>query len=161
MGMRDPLLAWDEFDALFRTNLSSAAAINKAVVPGMIERTSGNIVHVGSITSAEAVGSVGYNTVKAGLAAYSRTLGRHLADTGVIVTAILPGGFWAPDNAMVRLKERNPEVFEQWVDERLPRKELGQPGEMMPLILFLASRHATMMTGCCVPIDGGEGITYV
>jgi 3-oxoacyl-[acyl-carrier protein] reductase len=161
LGMREPLLEWDQFDALFKTNLSSAAELNRALVPRMVERKTGNIVHVGSIASSEAVGSVGYNTIKAALAAYTRTLGRALADSGVIVTAILPGGFWAPENSFVRLKERDPAVFEKWVEEHLPRKQLGKAEEIIPLMFFLSSRQATMMTGCCVPIDGGEGLTYV
>jgi 3-oxoacyl-[acyl-carrier protein] reductase len=161
LGMREPLLKWNEFDALFKTNLGAAAEINRLLIPDMVERKTGNIVHVGSIASTEAVGSVGYNTIKAGLAAYTRTLGRDLADSGVIMTAILLGGFWAPDNSFVRLQERDPQMLERWVEERLPRKKLGQPEEIIPLVLFLSSRLATMMTGCCVPIDGGEGLTYV
>lgn len=161
LGLRDPLLTWDDFATLFHTNLAAAAEINRGLIPHMIERNSGNIIHVGSIASTEAVGSVGYNTVKAALAAYTRSLGRTLASTGVIVTGILPGGFWAPDNVMVRFEQRDPERFKKILLERQPRKRLGEPEEIIPLILFLASRQATMMTGCCVPIDGGEGVTYV
>ncbi len=161
LGLRDPLLAWEEFSMLFNTNLAVAAEINRRLIPRMIARQTGNIVHVGSIASAEAVGSVGYNSIKAALAAYTRSLGRTLAPTGVIVTGILPGGFWAPDNSMARLNQRDPQALEQWIAQREPRKRLGQPEELMPLMMFLASRQATMMTGCCVPIDGGEGLTYV
>ncbi|HIN33698.1 MAG TPA: SDR family oxidoreductase [Nitrospirales bacterium] len=160
LGMRDPLLTWDEFDTLFATNLASAAAINRGIIPSMVERQTGNVVHVGSIASTEAVGSVGYNVAKAGLAAYIRTLGRTLAHTGVVVTGILPGGFVAPENSMERFKARDPERYEQIMAERQPRKKMGVPDEIMPLLMFLASRQATMMTGCCVPIDGGEGLTY-
>ncbi len=161
LGLRDPLLTWEDFAALFKTNLAAAAEINRRLIPRMIERKTGNIVHVCSIASTEAVGSVGYNTIKAALAAYTRSLGRTLAPTGVIVTGIVPGGFVAPDNAMERLQRRDPKVFEQWIAEREPRKRLGVPEEIIPLMMFLASRKATMMTGCCVPIDAGEGLTYV
>ena len=161
LGLRDPLLSWEEFATLFTTNLAAAAEINRRLIPRMIERKTGNIVHVGSIASTEAVGSVGYNTTKAALAAYTRSLGRALAPTGVIVTGILPGGFIAPDNAMARLQQRDPQLLEKWIAEREPRKRLGQPEEIIPLMMFLASRKATMMSGCCVPIDAGEGLTYV
>jgi 3-oxoacyl-[acyl-carrier protein] reductase len=160
MGLREPLLTWDDLTLLFHVNLAAAAEINRRLIPPMIARQSGNIVHVGSIASTEAVGSVGYNTVKAALAAYVRSLGRTLASTGVIVTGVLPGGFWAPDNAMARLQQRDPQLLERWIVEREPRKRLGQPEEIIPLMGFLASRKATMMSGCCVPIDAGEGLTY-
>lgn len=160
LGMRNPLLSRDEFDTLFKTNVASAAEINRFLIPGMIDRKAGNIVHVGSLAGREAVASVGYNTVKAGLAAYIRSLGRELASTGVIITGLSPGGFWAPDNAWVRFKERDSKLLGQVVAERQPRGRLADAEEIIPMLLFLASHQATMMTGCCVPIDGGEGITY-
>lgn len=161
LGRWDPLLSWDDLALLFKTNLAAAAEINRRLIPRMIERKTGNIVHVGSIASTEAVGSVGYNSIKAAVAAYTRSLGRTLASTGVIITGILPGGFWAPDNCMVRFQQRDPQALEKWIAEREPRKRLGQPEEIIPLMMFLASRKATMMNGCCVPIDAGEGLTYV
>ncbi len=89
-------------------NLGSVAEINRLVVPEMMERESGNLVHVGSIASSEAVGSVGYNTVKAGLAAYVRSIGKELARSHIVATGILVGGFTAPENAMFRLKTLTP-----------------------------------------------------
>jgi 3-oxoacyl-[acyl-carrier protein] reductase len=161
LGMHDPLLDWCEFDLLFKTNIAAAAAINRQMIPCMMKRKTGNVVHVGSIAGREATGSVGYNSVKAALAAYIRTLGRELADSGVIVTGISPGGFWAPENSWVRFKQRDPELLEKVIAEKQPRKKLAQAEEILPVMLFLASRMATMMTGCCVPIDGGEGLSYV
>ena len=161
LGRRDPLLTWEDFALLFKTNLAAGAEINRRLIPRMIERHAGNIVHVGSIASTEAVGSVGYNTVKAALAAYIRSLGRTLAPTGVIITGILPGGFMAPENSMARLQQRDPQLLERWIAEHEPRKRLGQPEELMPLLMLLASRQATMMSGCCVPIDAGEGLAYI
>jgi len=160
-GIRNPLLTWDDFATLFKANLGAIAEINRRLIPGMVARKTGNVVHVASIASTEAVGSVGYNSIKAALAAYTRSLGRTLAPTGVVITGILPGGFWAPDNGMERFKRRDPQVLEKWIAEREPRGKLGVPEEIIPLLAFLASRKATMMTGCCVPIDAGEGLTYV
>ena len=162
LGMRDRLLSWEQLDTLFKTNVAAAAEINRLIIPDMIGRGTGNVVHVGSIAGVEAVGSVGYNSVKAALAAYTRSLGRELAGTGVIVTGILPGGFWAPDNSFVRLHEKNPENLDKVIADKQPRGRLGDARtEILPLLLYLSSRQATMMTGCCVPIDGGEGLTYV
>ena len=123
-------------------------------------KRSGNLVHVGSIASSEGVGSVGYNTVKAGLAAYVRTLGRELAPHNIVATGILPGGFTAPSNAMERLKAKNPEAYEQFISERLPRGYMGEAKEIIPLLILLCSEDASMMAGCLVPIDAGEGRAY-
>jgi 3-oxoacyl-[acyl-carrier protein] reductase len=118
-------------------------------------------VHVGSIASQEATASVGYNTVKSALAAYVRSLGRELAESGVVVTGILPGAFYAPENSWRRLEMNKPAVVKEFVEKNLPRKKIADADEVLPLIFFLASKSASMMSGCCVPIDAGEGKSYI
>jgi 3-oxoacyl-[acyl-carrier protein] reductase len=161
LGLRDPLLHPDELIKLFRFNVGIAAEINRIVIPGMMERKTGNLVHVASIASSEATASVGYNTVKAGLAAYVRTLGNELAGSGVVATGILPGAFYAPENSWERHKLNNPEMVKQFIENRLPRGFIGKAEELIPLIFFLCSDAASMMGGCLVPIDAGEGKAYV
>ena len=118
-------------------------------------------MHVGSIASQEATASVGYNTVKSALAAYVRSLGRELAETRVVVSGILPGAFYAPENSWERLKASKPEVVREFIEKNLPRKRIAEVDELLPLIFFLAGKAASMMSGCCVPIDAGEGKSYV
>lgn len=160
LGLKDDLLMHGDFSKLFALNLGAAAEINRLVAPEMKERRSGNLVHVGSIASSEGVGSVGYNTVKAALAAYVRSLGRELNRFNVIATGILPGGFIAPENAMARLQKTNPEAYRRFIEERLPRKVMGEAKEIIPMLLLLCSDGASMMGGCLVPIDAGEGRAY-
>jgi 3-oxoacyl-[acyl-carrier protein] reductase len=159
-GFRDPLLTWEQLDTLHKVNIGIAAEINRWIVPGMIEQKSGYLVHVGSIASGEATGSVGYNTVKASLAGYVRSLGRELASSGVVVTGLLPGAFYAPGNSWRRLEENKPEVVKKFIQENLPRNKIAEAEEVVPLVLFLASEAASMMSGSCVPIDAGEGKAY-
>ena len=161
LGLREPLLPPDGMQKLFMLNVGIAAEINRLLVPDMITRGKGNLVHVGSIASTQATGSVGYNTVKAALAAYVRTLGRELAGSGVVVTGILPGGFMAPGNSMERLEKNKPDVYEKFIADRLPRKVMGKAEELVPMISLLCSDDASMMGGCMVPIDAGEGIDYL
>jgi 3-oxoacyl-[acyl-carrier protein] reductase len=160
LGFREPLISSVDLLRLFSLNVAAAAEINRLVTPAMMERGKGNLVHVGSVASTDAVASVGYNTVKAGLAAYVRSLGNHLAAHGVVVTGVLPGGFYAPGNSWQRLKANKPEVVEGFIAERLPRGRLAEADELVPLIAFLCSDAAGMMGGCLVPIDAGEGKTY-
>lgn len=159
LGKRDPLIDLNELILLFKLNVGAAAEINRLVLPDMIKVRSGNLVHVGSIAGKEAVGSVGYNTVKAALNMYVRSLGRQMAGSGVIVTGINPGGFLAQGNSMRRLEKNNPEAFKKFIEQRMPRGKLGDASEITPLLKFLCSKEAVMMCGCMVPIDGGEGIT--
>lgn len=160
LGLREPLISSTDLLRLFSLNVAAAAEINRLVAPAMMERGKGNLVHVGSVASTDAVASVGYNTAKAGLAAYVRSLGNHLAAHGIVVTGILPGGFYAPGNSWQRLNANKPEVVDRFISERLPRGRLAEAEELVPLIAFLCSDAAGMMGGCLVPIDAGEGKTY-
>ncbi len=160
LGLKDDLLTHEDLLKLFVLNLGAVAEINRLVVPEMKERRSGNLVHVGSLASNEAVGSVGYNTVKAALAAYVRSLGRELSRFNIIATGILPGGFISPGNAMARLQEVNPNAYHRFIEERLPRKVMGAASELIPMLALLCSEDASMMGGCLVPIDAGEGKCY-
>ncbi|MBL4818735.1 MAG: SDR family oxidoreductase [Deltaproteobacteria bacterium] len=160
LGLREDLLGHEDFSKLFALNLGAAAEINRWVVPSMKDQNFGNLVHVGSIASSEGIGSVGYNTVKAALAAYVRSLGRELARFNIVATGILPGGFIAPENAMARLQENKPDVYQKFTEERLPRKKMGEAEELIPILTLLCSEGASMMGGCLVPIDAGEGRAY-
>jgi 3-oxoacyl-[acyl-carrier protein] reductase len=160
-GFRDPLLNWEQFDKLLKVNVSCAVEINRRFIPEMIKNGCGRVIHVGSIAGQEATGSVGYNTVKAGLSGYVRSLGRELAGSGVVVTGILPGAFYAPGNSWERLEKNKPEVVKEFIKEKLPRGKIAEAEEILPLILLLAGDAASMMAGSCVPIDAGEGKSYL
>lgn len=160
LGLRGPYLTAEAAYQLFMVNLGGALELNRIIGPEMQHRGSGNMIHVCSIASGEAIGSVGYNMVKAALSAYVRSLGRELAPHGVVVTGIAPGGFQGPHNAMERLAANNPPAYEEFIKERLPRGKMGEAAELIPLLKYLASPEASMMGGCVVPIDAGEGHYY-
>ena len=159
-GLKDPLIKNQDINKLLQINLLAAIEINRIVVSNKKKNKNLKLVHVGSIASYEAAGSVGYNTVKSALATYVRSLGRELYSNNVIVTGILPGGFIAPGNAMQRFKSSNLEEYNKFIKNRLPRKFMGHMNEIIPMLLFLCSKHASMMGGCLVPIDAGEGKSY-
>ena len=160
-GMRDPLLDWDELETLMRGNLAGAAEINRGLIPKMQSGDGGYVVHVGSTTSTEAIGSVGYNTMKAALAAYVRSLGNELAAGNVIVTGIMPGAFTAPENSWARMVDRgDAAVMDSFIAEKLPRGKMADAGEILPLLFLLTGPGASMMAGSCVPIDAGESHAY-
>ena len=160
LGLKDPLLNYKDFNKLLNTNLVSVAEINRQVIKNKTPNEELKLIHIGSIASSEAVGSVGYNVAKSALSAYVRSIGRELYKKNVIATGILPGGFIAPGNAMLRFKIKNIKDYKKFIKKRLPRNKMGDASEIIPIILFLCSQHASMMGGCMVPIDAGEGIAY-
>ncbi len=159
-GLKENLIKDKDLKTLLQVNLGAAAEINRLVVSGKIKSQSLKLVHVGSIASNEAVASVGYNVSKSALSAYVKSLGRKLYKNNVIVTGILPGGFIAPGNAMERLRKKNIKDYIKFIKTRLPRGLMGNVNEVLPMLLFLCSRHSSMMGGCLVPMDAGEGKAY-
>lgn len=160
LGMRSPTLNHSELHDLFMVNVGGQAYINSIVLPEMQKAQRGYICHICSIASGEAVGSVGYNTVKAALAAYVRSVGREMAPHGVVVSGISPGGFRSPLGAMERLESNHPEVYRDFEKSRIPRCAFARAEELLPLIHLLTGPDGSMMAGCVVPIDAGEGRYY-
>ena len=160
LGLRGPYLTAQQMYELFQTNLGGSMEINRLAVPAMQQKGYGRVVHVLSIASGEAVGSVGYNTIKTALAGYVRSLGREMAPFGVVVTGISPGAFQAPGNAMERLYQANKGAYEDFLRNRLPRGKMGEATELLPLLRYLVSPEASMMGGSLVSIDAGEGVAY-
>ena len=159
-GLKDKLIKNQDLKTLLQINIGAAAEINRLVFKSKVYNKNLKLVHVGTIASNEAVGSVGYNVSKSALAAYVRSLGRELYKKNVIVTGILPGGFIAPGNAMERLKNKNIKDYKKFIKMRIPRASMGNVNEVLPMLLFLCSKHSAMMGGCLVPIDAGEGKAY-
>lgn len=160
LGMRGPLLTAQAMYDLFMVNLGGALEINRMVLPRMMAEGKGFIVHVLSIAAGEAVGSVGYNTVKTALSGYVRSVGREVAPYGVVVTGISPGAFQAPGNAMERLMQSTPGAYYDFLNTRLPRKKMGLAEELIPILRLLVSKEASMMGGSVIAVDAGEARYY-
>ncbi len=161
LSLRQPLINSKDIEKLFKINLSTSVEINSKIINKVLKKNkSCNIIHIGSTASTSAIASVGYNTVKAALAAYVRSIGRELADTNIKVNAILPGAFYAPNNSWERLLKKNKKIVNDFILKKQPRKKIGNDYELMPSIALLASEENSMMRGSCLPIDGGESANY-
>lgn len=144
-------------------NLLSAVRLDRALVPGMIERGSGVVVHVSSIAShlpqpAEA----SYAASKAALNTYSRELATAVGGHGVRVVCVLPG-FILTDGARQHLQQMADSqgvdidgITQQIVDHlKVPMGRPGEPEDIAEMIAFLASSRGKWLTGAQFRVDGG------
>lgn len=146
-------------------NLMPAVRLDRALVPGMVARGRGVVVHVTSIQRQLPLpeATTAYAAAKAALAVYSKSLSKEVAPHGVRVVQVAPG--WIATEASVALAERlgaasggGIEEGKRQIMEGLGGIPLGRPAlpeEVASLIAFLASDRAAAITGTEHVIDGG------
>ena len=149
---------WDIDPATWRqvmqVNLTAPYVICRALVPGMIARGYGRIVNVASIAGKEGNPNAShYSASKAGLIALTKSLGKELAGTGVVVNCITPAAARTP-------------IFDQMKQEhidymlsKIPLNRFLEPEEAAALIAWLASEECAFSTGAVFDISGGRA-TY-
>jgi gluconate 5-dehydrogenase len=147
-----PLEIWRE---LIDLNLTSVFLCTKLIGGAMVERRSGRIINIASINALVAGRKIGgrhYETAKAAVVQFTRAVAADWAPFGVTVNAILPGGFMTDANR--RWQSIHPEVIEEF-QKQIPMGRFGEPEELGPLAVYLASEASRYMTGASIVIDGG------
>lgn len=155
----------DEWLAELNLNLLGAVRLDRGLVPAMIKRGAGAIVHVSSIQRTMPLheATLAYAAAKAALSTYSKGLSNELAPKGIRVNTVSPGGIQTTGTD--RLAERiaagqgisTDEAMRQIMDSLggVPLGRFARPEEVAELIAFLVSDRASAITGAEYVIDGG------
>ncbi len=152
-------------------NLMTVLRMTHTVLPGMIERRAGRIVNIGSTA-----GLVGdymlsvYSAAKAAVHGFTKVLAKEVGQHGITVNCVAPYGTVASDPAFFssgsrfrpdsdffkKLGEAAPQDREKMQRKggALPRS-IAEPGEIVGAVLYLASDHASFVTGQILQVDGG------
>ena len=161
-----PLAVGDEdWTTTLETNLLSAVRLDRELVPGMIERGSGVVVHVTSTVDRfpQRVGA-DYAASKAALSTYSKTLASAIADKGVRVNRVSPGLTRTPlvESGLEGMAKKLGIDYETarnaFVETigGIPLGRLGEPEEIAEMVVFVASDRASYVTGSELIVDGGQ-----
>ncbi|GMU23643.1 MAG: 3-oxoacyl-ACP reductase [Phycisphaerae bacterium] len=141
-----------EFRQVMDINLVGAFLVARAVGRHMVERKSGSIINVASMLGMVGLADrPGYTASKGGLVQLTRTMALEVAAHGVRVNALCPGPIVTEINTPVL---GNPEANAFFL-QRIPLGRWGQPHEVGPAAVFLASDASSFMTGATLVIDGG------
>lgn len=137
-------------------NLTSQFMFIRAAVPVLIERGYGRIVNTASAAGMEGHALSGpYAAAKAGVIAMTKTLGKELAQKGVVVNAIAPALI---GSGMLEQPWFSGEV-KRTLLERIPMGRVGEPEEVAEMVAFLSSPALTFSTGAVFDLSGGRA-TY-
>jgi 2-hydroxycyclohexanecarboxyl-CoA dehydrogenase len=154
-----PFLGSDEADwqRIVAVNLLGTIRCCHVVAPGMVERVSGTIVNIAS--DAGRVGSSGeavYSGTKGGVIAFTKSLAREVAAAGVRVNCVCPGPTDTP--LLSQVAEHSQKLYDG-LARAIPMRRIGQPDDIAPAVVFLASDAAGFITGQTLSVSGGLTMT--
>jgi len=143
----------DEWLRVFGINAHGTFYFCRAAVRVMVERGYGRVVNVASIAGKEGNPmAAAYSGSKAAVIGFTKSIGKDLAKTGVLVNSIAPAVIETP-----MLADMSQEHIDYMV-ERIPVGRLGKVDEVAALICWLASEEMSFSTGACFDISGGRAV---
>ena len=158
-GITGPTMALDAFDdavwqRVIDINLVGVYRVCKAVVPVLRAQGYGRVVNIASLAGKEGTPNASaYSAAKAGVLALTKSLGKELAGSGVLVNAVAPAAVRTPI-----LEQMAPEHVATMI-AKSPMGRLGEPEEIAAQVLWLASDACSFSTGAVFDVSGGRA-TY-
>jgi NAD(P)-dependent dehydrogenase (short-subunit alcohol dehydrogenase family) len=142
----------DEWDHTLAVNLSAMFTLTKDAIPHM--PAGGSIINSSSVNSDMPSPQLApYAMTKAGIANFTASLAQMLADKGIRANSVAPGPIWTP----LIPATMPPEKVESF-GEQVPLGRAGQPAELAPVYVLLASDEASYISGARVAVTGGKPI---
>ncbi|HYU67963.1 MAG TPA: SDR family NAD(P)-dependent oxidoreductase [Burkholderiales bacterium] len=144
----------EEWERVLRVNLTSQFLCCRALAPHMVKRKYGRIVNIASIAGKEGnPNAVAYSASKAGVIALTKSLGKELAQTGVLVNCVTPAA------AKTAIFDQMTKQHIDYMLSKIPMNRFVTVEEIASLVCWLASEDCSFSTGAGFDISGGRA-TY-
>lgn len=146
--------ALDDWREVLDVNVIGTVLMMRACIPGMVDRGWGRVVNLASMAGKDGNPLLSvYSASKAAVIALTKSAGKELATSGVLVNAVAPAVIATPMNATTA-----PEVLTH-ITSLIPMRRTGRPEEVAELVAWLASDRVSFSTGAVYDISGGRA-TY-
>ena len=147
-------IAPDIWRRVMEVNLTAPYLTCRALVPGMVSRGYGRIVNIASVAAKEGnPNAAHYSASKAGVIALTKSLGKELAETGVLVNCVTPAAARTPI-----FDQMSPQHIDYMLS-KIPMKRFLEPAEAAAMVAWLASEDCAFSTGAVFDLSGGRA-TY-
>jgi len=153
----------EDWQAVLDLNLNIHLRCARSAITPMIKAGGGAILFVASIFGREAGGpglSI-YNATKSALISAAKIMALELAPRGIRVNTIAPGSIRFPGGSWDRRVRTDPEGMKAFVAQNLPIGRFGRGEEIADAAAFLLSDRASLITGACLNVDGGQSRSLI
>ena len=145
----------EQWDAVVNIHLKGAWLCAQAAAPHMIAKNSGKIINVTSVAGmVGTVGQINYSAAKGGVISMTKSMARELARNNICANVISLGIVPTDMSEKITTDEKLKEIYMN----RILLKRFGEPEELTPAFVFLASDEANYITGQLLAVDGGYGM---
>ena len=140
----------DDWDAVLNANLKAAFVATRAATRGMMKRRWGRIINIASVVGLVGnKGQANYAASKAGLIGLTKSVAKELASRNILANVVAPGFVETDMTAEMTAEAR------ESLSKQIPLGRLGKPADIAGVVAFLASEHASYITGQVFVVDGG------
>ena len=157
LGVSSVLAEYSDWERVWRLNTGITIQINNTLIPKLIQKKWGRIVNITttSTVSQTYTGNPPYISAKAALNAYSKSLSRELAKSGIVVASVAPGAIHTQGRYLANLAENAPEELQKYFNDHLPANRLGTAEDVAEVVTFLCSESSAFCSGSIIQVDGG------
>ena len=140
----------EDWDEVMNTNLKSVFKLSQSVIRKMIKNRYGRIINISSVVGHTGnAGQTNYASSKAGISGFTKSLAQEVGSRGITVNCVAPG-FIDTD-----MTQSLPDDYKEQLVSKIPLGRLGSPNDIGQAVTFLASDHASYITGETLHINGG------